>query len=256
MLSVLILALDEGPNIQRCLSALTWAREVLVVDSFSADSTLDICRQFSNVRVLQRRFDLHAHQWNFGCENCQGDWILALDADYILSPDIAAELKEFKPREGIDAYFANFTYCINGHPLRTCLYPPRAVLFNKRKCAYKQDGHTQLLRIPAGSGWLNGKILHDDRKPLSRWLINQAKYAMLEAEKLQAADPGSLKVQDRIRLQIILAPILVFFYTLFWRRLVLDGWSGFYYALQRTIAEMILSLYLLESRMGKGVRDE
>src|ERR1700719_2256506 len=61
----IILTYNEGPNIGRCLERLTWAREVLVVDSYSNDNTVAICVSYPNVRVVQRRFDSHTEQWNF-----------------------------------------------------------------------------------------------------------------------------------------------------------------------------------------------
>jgi hypothetical protein len=85
-------------------------------------------------------------------------------------------------------------------PLRSCLYPPRAVLFRKDRCRYVPDGHTQLLRSPGQSGNLSTtKIDHDDRKPLSRWFSSQDKYAKLEADEVAVGSEGESAPQDRIR---------------------------------------------------------
>ena len=92
-------------------------------------------------------------------------------------------------------------------------------------------------------------IDHDDRKSLSQWLQAQDRYAVLEVTKLLASDPSRLRFQDRLRRKIVLAPLLVFFYTLLGKGLVLDGWPGWCYVLQRTLAEIILSLRLVESRL-------
>jgi hypothetical protein len=97
---------------------------------------------------------------------------------------------------------------------------------------------------------LNGKIHHADRKPLRRWLNSQKKYAALEAEKLaqpDAAQHGGMA--DRLRRMIWPAAPAAFFYTLLVKGLILDGWPGFYYVLQRTYAELLLSLELLERRV-------
>ena len=252
MLSCVILTFNEEPNIDRCLQRLAWVDEIIVVDSFSTDATVEICRRFPNVRVLQRAFDSHANQWNFGCEQTLHNWILALDADYIIPDDCAREIRNLKPASGVEAHFARFIYCVNGKPLRACLYPPRAVLFDKKSCTYIQDGHTQLLKANGGDaafGWLNSRILHDDRKSLARWLSNQAHYAALEAAKLGAVSSKGLRMQDRLRKRIVIAPVLVFFYTLIGRGLILDGWAGWYYVFQRTIAEILLSLKLLEKKL-------
>ena len=96
---------------------------------------------------------------------------------------------------------------------------------------------------------LNGFINHDDRKPLSRWLQEQDRYMQREAEKLARAGSRELGVADRIRKKIVFAPWLVLLYTLFGKRLILDGWPGWFYCFQRTYAELLLSLRLLEEKL-------
>ena len=247
----LVLTFDETANLTRTLAQLSWAHEVVVFDSGSTDETDFIARGFANVRVAHRTFDTHAAQWNAGVAECATGWVLALDADYVLSPELVEELRAWQPDPNVDAYFSNFRYCVEGVPLRGSLYPPRAVLFQASKCRYVQDGHTQLLEVAGASAWLRHAIFHDDRKPLSRWLANQDRYAKLEAEKLLAAPTNSLRWRDRWRRLIVPAPFLVFVTTLFGKGLILDGWRGWYYVCQRTLAELMLSLRLVEARLQK-----
>src|SRR4051812_18013587 len=75
----MILTFNEEENIARTICKLTWAREVLVVDSFSTDSTLAIARQFPNVQVRQRAFDSFAEQCNWGLAQIDSNWVLSLD---------------------------------------------------------------------------------------------------------------------------------------------------------------------------------
>ena len=86
---------------------------------------------FQPVRFIQRRFDNHANQWNFGVDNIETEWVLSLDADYCLTQDFINELHELPEQKDLVAYYASFKYCIFGRPLRATLYPPRAVLFSK-----------------------------------------------------------------------------------------------------------------------------
>ena len=78
-----ILTFNESPNIARTLGKLSWAREVIVVDSFSIDDTVDIVRSFPGTRVIQHKFESHAGQWNFAVQDTgvKTEWCLALDAD-------------------------------------------------------------------------------------------------------------------------------------------------------------------------------
>jgi glycosyltransferase involved in cell wall biosynthesis len=242
----LILTYNEEPNLSRTLSRLAWAREVVVLDSASTDATREIAAQFPNVRFEVRAFDDHTTQWNFGVDACRSDWVLALDADYVLGIGFEEELKQLDGAE--NAYDAGFRYLIFGQALRGSLYPPRAVLFARSCCRYVQDGHTQLLQIKGTLGHLKTKIDHDDRKPLTRWFSSQDKYAHLEAEKLAAADPGKLRMQDKLRRSMWAAVPASLIYTLFIKGTLWDGWHGWYYALQRALAEMMLALRLIERR--------
>ncbi|OLE14426.1 MAG: glycosyl transferase [Cyanobacteria bacterium 13_1_40CM_2_61_4] len=248
---VLILTYNEAPNIGRTLDRLLWARRVVVIDSFSLDQTSEIVRKYSNVELLQREFDNHANQWNFGLSQIRSDWVLSLDADYEVSDTLVQELTILIPNDTVDAYFANFTYRVAGYPLRGTLYPPRAVLFRGSCCVYEQEGHTQVLRINGNHGWIHSVIYHDDRKPLTHWLRSQDKYALLETAHLLGASPSELNVADRLRRWIVPAPFLVFFYTLLIKGLILDGWAGWQYALQRTLAEVLLSIRLIEARLNR-----
>lgn len=243
----LILTRNEAPNIARTLTALTWAERIIVLDSGSTDDTKTIVEQHPNVVFLERPFDRHADQWNFGLDQITTPWVLTLDADYQCPPEFADELCNLTPR--VDAYAASFRYCINGHPLRGTLYPRRVVLFRTAEFRYQQDGHTQLLKTHGPVGELRMPILHDDRKPLDDWLASQCKYADLEAVRLLAG--GELNFNDRLRSYVVIAPFLVFFYCLVVKGLIFDGWTGVLYTLQRTYAELLLSLKLLDARISR-----
>jgi glycosyltransferase involved in cell wall biosynthesis len=246
-----LLTFDEAPNIQRTLERLRWASRVVVIDSFSSDGTLDMLKRFQNVTVVQRAFDSFARQCNFGLNNAQTSWVLSLDADYILSDELIAEMRSLDESTDISGYSARFQYWISGRPLRGSLYPPRTVLYRKDKARYVDDGHGHRVQIDGPIITLKGVIYHDDRKPLSRWLWAQDKYARLETEKLLSAAPGTLRAQDRLRLWIVPAPFVVLLYTLFLKRAILDGWPGWLYAFQRMTAELILSMHLLEKKLRR-----
>lgn len=248
----LILTWNEEPNIRRCLERLRWAREVVILDSGSSDATAAIAAEFPNTRLLVRAFDDHTTQWNFGVDACGTNWVLSLDCDYVLCPGFEEELSRLDKDSPWDAFHASFRYLIHGSPLRACLYPPRAVFFRKDRCRYIHDGHTQILSIPGRTAFLATKIDHDDRKPLSRWFLSQDKYAALEAEKLLSLPTRELHWQDRLRRAVVIAPWLVFFYTLVVRGTLFDGWRGWFYAFQRMAAELMLSLRLLERRILKS----
>ena len=247
----MVLAFNEAANIGRTLEHLKWALAVIVVDSGSTDDTLRICATFSNVQVIHRAFDRHADQWNFAIQETgiRSDWILALDADYVVTRQFVIELGQLHPLESISGYRASFRYCIFGHQLSRSLYPPVVTLFRRERAHYVQDGHTQRVVVDGEVAELSEVILHDDRKPLSMWLAAQVRYAELEAETLLTRRWYLLRWQDSLRKMLVITPWLVPLYCMTFGMGILDGWYGVYYALQRATAETVLSLKLLEVRL-------
>jgi glycosyltransferase involved in cell wall biosynthesis len=247
----LILTYNEAPNIERIFLQLTWADKIIVIDSYSTDKTLEILNSYPQVHLLQREFDSHARQWNYGLEQVQSPWVLSLDADYIVTNELISEIAALPVDGKIDGYFARFKYCVFGKPMRNSILPPRQVLFLKSKATYIDDGHTQLLQQFGNSATLSAYIHHDDRKPLSRWLWAQDRYMVMETKKLLETPSSELSLGDRIRKQKIFAPFIILFYCLILKGGILDGWHGWYYAFQRVLAEILLSIRLIEAEKFK-----
>ncbi len=249
-IAVVILTKNERDNIERTLSHLTWASEVVVVDSISDDGTVELAQAFDNVRVEQRPFDQHARQWNFAVHGTgiERPWILALDADFIVGSDVVSELRDLQPPDAIAGYNASFIYSQNGQPLRGTLFPARPVLFRRARGRYYQHGHSQREAIDGPLGELKAKIIHDDRKPLGRWLESQGRYSKLESRDLMKTPWSQMRWQTKLRTVPGIAPALSFFAAYVLKRGILDGKAGLDYALQRAVAEGILSIQLIRSR--------
>jgi hypothetical protein len=213
-------------------------------------------RSFRQADIVRRRFDDFASQCNFGLERISTPWVLSLDADYELSPELVAELGSLRPADGTSGYRSHFVYRIHGTPLRGSLYPPRIVLYRKQGAFYRNEGHSHRVTVTGEVLPLDGAIYHDDRKPLARWLASQQIYALREAEYLLSVDRSTLKSADRIRLAIWPAPFLALVYTLFVKGCLLDGWPGWFYALQRLLAETMIALAILNSRLQGGARNQ
>ena len=250
----LVLTFNEAANIARTLGKLAWLPEVVVVDSVSSDGTPEIASGFANVRVVTRPFTTHAEQWNYGLEQAaiRSEWVLALDADYVLTDALIREIQSLDGQTPAAAFRARFDYCIDGRPLRAAAYPPVTVLFRRARARYQQDGHTQRVMVDGGTRDLTHRIQHDDRKSLRHWLGAQARYMELEADKLSGARNQSLGWADRMRRWIVVAPPAMFVYCYFLRGGILDGAAGLFYALQRATAELILSMFLARRLMSSS----
>jgi glycosyltransferase involved in cell wall biosynthesis len=245
----LIITHNEEANLARVLNRLEWARQVLIVDSFSSDGTLAISARYPNVRVIQRAFDTFADQCNFGLSEIASEWVLSLDADYVCGDGLAAELAALMERSTVAGYAATFRYCVNGKPLRGSLYPPRTVLHRQGRAVYIQEGHAHRLVVDGAVGELHTMLDHDDRKTLDRWIHAQQRYARDEVCRLTMASTGQLRTVDRIRRTGWLAPLVMPAYCLIVKGLILDGTAGLNYTLQRTYAELLLALMLGDRRL-------
>ena len=219
------------------------------MDTGSTDNTLAILARLRSVEVFHRQFDTHADQWNFGLGQIETDWVLSLDADYVLTDELVDELSRIPLDGEMAGYEASFVYCVYGRPLRASLYPPRVIVFRRDRSTYCNAGHTQRLRVDGPVGQLTAKTHHDDRKPLSRWLSSQQNYARKEADFLLTLPKGGAKFSQRLRLLGFVAPFLIFFYTLIVKRCLLDGWPGWLYVLQRTLAEIMIAVEIVDRRL-------
>jgi glycosyltransferase involved in cell wall biosynthesis len=252
----LIITFDEAPNIARTLDKLAWARRIVVVDSGSTDGTLDVLARYPRVAVFKRAFDSFADQCNFGLAKVENEWVLSLDADYEISDLLVKELSNLREMEGVAGYRASFVYRIHGRPLRRTVYPPRIVLYRVKNARYSNEGHGHRVIVSGDVRTLSGVIYHDDRKSLSRWLASQRSYAQLEADYLLKADAGVLSASDRLRRMAWPAPIVIFFYVLVVKGCLLDGWPGWFYALQRLLAECMIALELIDRRLRRAPSGE
>jgi glycosyltransferase involved in cell wall biosynthesis len=245
-LTALILTYNEKENIERSVGTLSWVPNILLVDSGSTDGTRDLAsRVHRNVRIVERRFDSFASQCNFGLSQIESEWVLSIDADYIFTPELSAEIAALNPPPDVAGYSVEFRYCIFGRPLRSTVYPARTVLYRRNHAQYRDEGHGHRVVIDGRVEKLSGKIDHDDRKPFSYWLRSQDNYATIEARHLFATPLDQLSFQDRLRRKIFFAAPAMFLYLFFGRGLILDGWPGWFYVAQRTIAELLLSIRLL-----------
>lgn len=255
-LTPLLITFNEESNLSRTLAALTWAPRVLVIDSHSTDSTLLIAARHPNVEVVLRRFDTFAQQCNHGLSLIRTPWCLSLDADHLITPAFLAELEGLMATCSADtaAILTPFRYLVAGRPLRGTLLPPRFNVVRPGRGLYLDDGHAHRFAPRGPVRAMKQPILHDDRKPLCRWLSSQHSYLRQEVAKLTATPAVPLSLPDRLRQRYFIAPIAVPLICLIWHRGLLDGWRGWFYALQRLYVETLLSLMLLEARLLRSAQ--
>ena len=241
-LTPVILTYNEEPNIGPTLASLAWASRVVVVDSGSSDRTPEIARSFANVAWFVREFDSHAAQWSYAVHGTSIDTrnILALDADMQPGPGFQDELAQFTGQTG-QAALVPFEYRVHGLPLLGSIYPAQVRVFTKEDIRIEQRGHTQVFRSTAPLYRFRSKLIHEDRKPFSRWLANQLQYAALEAERIRNAPTHSFR--DRLR-QSGVSPAIWGGYAYLRAGGPLKGPASRAYAQERMVFEALLARLL------------
>jgi hypothetical protein len=130
--------------------------------------------------------------------------------------------------------------------LRASLYPSNVILIRRGYFTVRERGHTEKWIIDGPIGTLRARIIHDDCKDTAAWLTAQGRYMQLELDRL-ATEPHGFR--DWLRRRPPLMPIAVFFYCLFAKGLIFNGRTGLFYSLQRMIAEAVLALMLIDSKI-------
>jgi len=249
-ITAVILSFNEQDNISRCLEALQPLQRIVLVDSGSQDRTVEIAKTFRNVEVFVRPFDNFENQWEFGRSKVQTEWTLDMDADYIVPASFWDEVARIDENSKVRGYSASFEYCIYGNAIPAAVYPERVVLYAKSEGAYKMHGHTQWLSIEGKLAPLTCKFLHDDRKDLNRWLLNQLKYA-----RDNVNDPLSRNsirsLAKRLRPLGFVTPILMLVYCLFGKGLIFAGRPGIYYSCQRMFAELLSCIHVMDRKIAR-----
>lgn len=274
--SVLILTFNEAKALPRCLAALEWCDDILVVDSGSTDGTVAIAES-AGARVMYRRFDDFASQRNFGLMSggLRHEWVLHLDADEVVTPEFRQSLRDLSPASGIDAYRVPSKLMLNETWIRYAgMYPTYQVrLGHRERLRFKQVGHGQREDLPPERvGTFEVPYLHYNfSHGLANWLRKHVKYAEDEADLLvrmrkgesQAADPvmrGDATSRRRAlkqlanRMPLLLRPVARFFYILIWRRGFLDGRYGVLYALMLSVYEAMIAVLAAERLMQHSQR--
>lgn len=240
-----LLTFNEAPNLERALRSLEWASRVVIVDSGSTDATEAIARRFPNVDWQVRRFDTHAAQWRFAIAATSGTtpYTLALDADYSVPPEFVAEMSEHFSNDRYAGGIAGFEYRINGRPLSGSVYPPKLVLFRPGEVEVTQPGHSQELAVEGPTYRFASRLIHDDRKPLERFVSSQLAYARLEAGRLSQGQP--LRWQDRLRRAGVM-PLVSGLGAYVRAGGPFSGRAALRYAYERVVFECLLAMRVLE----------
>jgi glycosyltransferase involved in cell wall biosynthesis len=247
--SVIVLTLNEERNIARCLGSVRWADQVVVVDSFSADRTVGIARDFG-AEVIAHEYDSDLRQRSRGFEVATGEWILVLDADEEVPPELAAEIREVTGGAGAEGYEVARLVSFHGRWIRNGgWYPGYAMrLFRKDRVVIEDAAVHGGYTVAGARGRLRHPIHHYSYDSISHYLGKMNDYTSLQVTNLLRSKPGYVPGPAKL----LASPISHFLRNYVTRRGYRDGMQGFLLAVLDSIYALALYAKLWEYRAFSG----
>jgi glycosyltransferase involved in cell wall biosynthesis len=223
-LTAIIPVYNEEGNLDDCLRALTWADEILVVDSFSRDGTLSIARRYTD-RILQHEYVNSATQKNWTIPQARHDWVLIVDADERVTDALREEVRRVLSTTGgpaCDGYRIHRQTYFWGKPIRYCGWQNDRVLrlFNRHKGRYEEkEVHADVV-VSGKTGELRSPLIHYTYRDFDQYFAKFQRYTDWGAAELQKR-----RVKARWY-HLLLHPVFRFFRMYVLQRGFLDGLHG------------------------------
>jgi len=223
-LTVIIPTYNSAKIIRRCLENVKWVDEILVVDSYSADKTLEICNEYA-ARIIQHDYINSALQKNWAIPQASYEWILLLDSDEELEPGFRVEVESIlkDPPDTIEGYRMPRKNLIYGKWIKSGgMYPDSLVRLFRRNCRYiEQEVHAHIDLQPEKVREFRHHIIHHDLTDLCSYHVKFTRYMNYELDQL-------VREGRKFRLrEITLRPVYVFCWSYFYKRGFQDGIRGF-----------------------------
>jgi glycosyltransferase involved in cell wall biosynthesis len=183
--SVVVITKNESENIADCLKSVSWADEVIVLDDNSTDNSVEIAKQFTD-KVSTRKMDIEGRHRNYAYSLAKNTWVLSLDADERVTPELAEELATlFKTEMKDKAYTIPIKTFIGKRWIRySGWYPaPKVRLFDKIAFKYEEAEVHPRVFIDGSCGHLKKDILHYSYKDFHDFFVSINNQTTLEAKK-------------------------------------------------------------------------
>jgi glycosyltransferase involved in cell wall biosynthesis len=221
--SAIVITKNEERNIRECLESITWAHEIVIVDAGSTDRTVEIAKEFTS-RIFHRPWDGYGAAKNYGLSQCTGDWIVSLDADERITPELRKEI--FSALSSADQTVAAMSMPRRANFLGTWIshcgwYPGRITrVFRRSAGRFTEERVHEGLEIQGATISLHSDLLHYTDPDLKHYFEKFNKYTSLAAEELKERK----KIFSLVKL--LVNPLWVFVKMYFFRLGFLDGIPG------------------------------
>ncbi|HEY9750749.1 MAG TPA: glycosyltransferase family 2 protein [Allocoleopsis sp.] len=262
MFSIYILTYNEETEIAACIESALLSDDVVVVDSFSSDRTVEVAQRYP-VRVVQHRFESHGRQrtWMLQSVPVKHEWVYILEADERMTPELFQEcLTAMQSQEYIGYYVAERVMFMGQWIRRSTQYPRYQMrLFRRDRVWFDDYGHTEREVCDGPTGFLKETYPHYTcGKGLTRWIDKHNRYSTDEAqETLKQLETGTVKWGDLLfgqseverrralkdlSLRLPFRPLIRFFYMYFLLGGILDGQAGFAWCTLQAFYEYLILL--------------
>jgi glycosyltransferase involved in cell wall biosynthesis len=218
-LSVTLITYNEEKKIANALESVKWADEIIVIDSFSTDHTVEICYRYTD-KVYQIPWQGYVVQKNLALDKASHEWVLNLDADEQVSPELAEEIKEILHTEGFDGYYIPRRVFYLGAWIRHAGWYPdyKLRLFKKSLARWEGEGVHEKIILRGKVGYLKGDLYHFSYDNLSHHLQKINRFTTIAAEHSGRRPPQGYT--------IVLRALFEFFKKFFLKRAFLEGTRG------------------------------
>jgi glycosyltransferase involved in cell wall biosynthesis len=263
---VLILARDEEANLPDCLHSVRgWAQRVVVVlDPRTKDRSRAVA-QAAGAEVVEREFDTYAGQrnWALGQVGWGTPWILIVDADERVSPELVQELAEIAASPAPKAGYAlRRRFIFYGRWIRHCWYSSWDIrFFRLGKARYEERKVHEHMFVDGPVGYLRGDLIHNDFKGMDDWIAKHNRYATWEAEAMTTASGSTMRgrlfgtreerrrfLKEAVWNRLPFRPLWLFVYLYIFKLGIMDGALGFRFCLMHAIFDAFTTAKVWEKR--------
>jgi glycosyltransferase involved in cell wall biosynthesis len=241
-LSLAVMSFNEESNIRRMLeSALPLADEIVVVDSFSTDRTVEIAESLG-ARVFQEPWKGYIDQTNSCLEKCRGEWVLCLDCDEELTPELENSIRQALEQPKAEGYLLNRQSYYLGRLLKYAWQPDRKLRLGRMDAGLRCEGNNPhpVLKVKGKIAHLDGNLIHYSYKDFGAHMAQTQNFAR------QAAETSYRQGRSASRSALFCKPPFAFFRHYFLRRAFLDGVPGFLAAFSSAVYTYMKYAFLWE----------
>ncbi|MCB1059658.1 MAG: glycosyltransferase family 2 protein [Calditrichaeota bacterium] len=242
-ISLVVITMNEEENLRRCLAAASFCSEFVVVDSGSTDGTLDVAEQFG-ARIFHRKWNGYGEQKNFGCEQVTHPWILCIDADEVVTDELAESIRmAFASDPQVDGFDINRHGVYAGRLINHSGWYPQWRTFLYRAGAAKWGGmepHVIVEFSGKSKSRLKGDLLHYTYRTIDEHLRKNISSARAAAIAMKTLGKRTSVID------LLLRPPWAWFRCFVMQRGFLDGFHGLVIANGQATYTFLKYAYLRE----------